>query len=91
MKLLNIVGSGLLAMVIVAPVAMAAEDSNREKRMEQHKEQIKESKEQHMEKRTNRYEKHEENKEQYKEMHQNQLKEKQENGFRMNSGSGGRR
>lgn len=90
MKLLSIVGSGLLAMVMAAPVAMADEDSNREKRMEQYREQIKESKEQHMEKRKNRYEKHEEHKEQHKEMFQNRLKEKQTNGFRMNSGSGGR-
>ena len=50
MKLLNVVGSSLLALVIVAPVAMAEEDSNLEKRMEQHKEQVKENKEQRMEK-----------------------------------------
>lgn len=92
MKLLNVVGSGLLAMAIAAPVAMAEEDSNREKRMEQHKEQIKENKEQRMEKHQYRYEKHEENKEQSKEMFQNRLKEKQTNGFRMNGGgSGGKR
>ena len=44
-----------------------------------------------MEKRKNRYEKHEERKEQRKEMFQNRLEEKQENGFRMNNGSGGKR
>ena len=89
MKLLSIVGSSLLAMVMTAPVAIAEEDSNREKRMEQHTEQMKESKEQHMEKREKRFEKHEEHKEQPKEMHQNRLKEKQTNGFRMNSGGSG--
>lgn len=91
MKLLNVVGSSLLALVMAAPVAMADENSNREKRMEQHKEQIKENKEQHMEKHQYRYEKHEENKEQRKEGFQNRLKEKQDKGFRMNKGSGGRR
>ena len=91
MKLLNVVGSNLLALVVAAPDAMAEEDSNREKRMEQHKEQIKENKEQRMEKHQYRYEKHEENKEQRKEKFQNRLKEKQNNGFRMNNGSGGRR
>ena len=91
MKLLNVVGSSLLVMVMAAPVAMADENSNREKRMEQHKEQVKENKEQHMEKRENRYEKHAEHKEQNKEMFQNRLKQKQENGFRMNRGSGGKR
>jgi len=91
MKLLSVVGSSLLAMVMAAPVAIADEESNREKRMEQYREQIKESKEQHMEKRKNRYEKHEERKEQRKEMFQNRLEEKQENGFRMNNGSGGKR
>jgi len=84
MKLLNVVGSSLLALVMAAPVAMADENSNREKRMEQHKEQSKENKEQHMEKHQYRYEKHEEK-------YQNRLKEKQDKGFRMNKGSGGRR
>lgn len=91
MKLLNVVGSSLLALVMAAPVAMAAEDANREKRMEQHKEQVKENKEQRMEKQQYRYEKHEENKEQRKEKFQNRLKDKQNKGFRMNNGSGRRR
>jgi len=92
MKLLNVVSSSLLALIMAAPVAMAEEDFNREKRMEQYREQIKESKEQRMEKHQYRNEKHEENKEQRKEMFQNRLKEKQTNGFRMNGGgSGGRR
>ena len=34
MKLLSVVGSSLLAMVMAAPVAIADEESNREKRME---------------------------------------------------------
>lgn len=76
MKLLNVVGSSLLALVMAAPVAMAEENTNREKRMEKHQ---------------YRYEKHEENKEQPKKMFQNRLKEKQNGGFRMNNGSGGRR
>ena len=74
------------------PTAMAADgDQNREKRMEQYKEQTRENKEMHMEKRKNRYEMHEEKKVQNKDMYQNRLKEKQDEGFRMKSGSGGKR
>ena len=92
MSLSNVVGSGLLAMLITMPSAMAADgNQNMEQRMEQYKEQTKENKEMHMEKRQNRFEKHEEKRVQNKDMFQNRLKEKQDSGFRMKSGSGGRR
>jgi len=92
MRLSNVVGSGLLAMLITMPSVMAADgNQNMEKRMEQYKEQTKGNKEMNMEKRKNRFEKHEEKKVQNKEMYQNRLKEKQEKGFRMNSSSGGKR
>ena len=94
MKLSNAISSGLLAMVNAIPVAMATDgnyESNMEQRRDQNMEQTKENKEMHMEKRQNRFEKHEEKKVQNKDMFQNRLKEKQNSGFRMKSGSGGRR
>ena len=94
MKLSNAIGSGLLAIVIAIPAAMAADgnyESNMEQRRDKNMEQTKENKEMQMEKRQNRFEKHEEKKVQNKDMFQNRLKEKQDSGFRMKSGSGGRR
>jgi uncharacterized membrane protein YhiD involved in acid resistance len=96
MKLSSVIGSGFLAIVMTLPSAMAA-DGNRymeqrlKQNMEQYKEQTKENKDMHMEKRKNRFEKHEEKRVRNKEMYQNRLKEKQDEGFRMNNGSGGKR
>ena len=89
MKLSNAVLSGLLSMVFAAPSAMAA-DADSQQYMEKRMEQTRENKEMYMEKRKNRFEKHEEKKAQNKDMYQNRLKEKQDRGFRMNSGSGGK-
>jgi uncharacterized protein with beta-barrel porin domain len=100
MKLANMAGS-LLALVITAPSAMAA-DAKLEMNMEKHMNQYMELKEnkamnQQMkgdmngEQHRNRYQKHVETKSQYKDKFQNRLREKQDSGFRMNSGSGGKR
>jgi hypothetical protein len=94
MKLSYLAGSGFLAMVIAMPPAMAADGNQaqiKEQRLEQYMEQTKENREMHMEKHQNRYQVNEENKAQYKDIFQNRLREKQDSGFRMKSGSGGRR
>jgi len=101
MKLANMAGSGLLALVIAAPSAIAADgklEMNVEKHMNQYMEQNKtQAMNQEMkgemngEQHQNRYQKHIETQSQYKDMNQNRLREKQSSGFRMNKGSGGRR
>ncbi|MGD8484339.1 MAG: hypothetical protein PVJ63_05800 [Thioalkalispiraceae bacterium] len=85
MKKVTVLG-GFMAMVLAMPVAMAQQDGNREQRQEQFMEQDAQREMQHMEKRQERIEMHEEHKQQRKEMYQNQLKEKQDDGYRMKGG-----
>lgn len=88
-KWLAVTGSSVLAVVLTVSTAMAQDNSYREQRKEQLMEQDEQRQSQHMEMRENRFEKHMENKQQNKEMYENRLKEKQDKGLRMNSGSGG--
>lgn len=87
MKLLTVL-SGFLLMTLAAPLATAQQDGELEQRMEQFREQGMQREMQHMEKRKKRIEMHQENKYQYQKKARNQLQEKQNGGFRMNSGSG---
>ena len=94
MKLTNVIASSFVAVVLAVPAAMAADGSqyqNTEQRQSQYREQTKENREMYKEQHQNRYQLHKENKAQYKDMYQNRLREKQDSGFRMNSGMGGRR